>query len=94
MSDADWRTLLVGFRDGFIDTRTFHDRFFDLWHACSAADWISPPPAAIEALFYVVEAYSPDPDLRRPDCPWEADEQEPRSAVESALVELAQNSNP
>ena len=86
MSDARWHMLVRDFVARRMDERTFHDRFFELWHATDR-DHV-PAPRAIETLFFVVEAYCPDPALRDPDSAYEADDAELRQAAEKALAEL------
>ena len=87
MSDARWHILISDFVERRIDERTFHDRFFEHWHASPKPRDHLPP--AIETLFYVVEAYCPDPALRDPASPYEADDAELRQAAATALAELA-----
>ncbi len=91
MTDVVWGALLSDFVEHRIDERTFHDAFFSLWNALSAANWAVRPPAAIETLFFVVEAYCPDPELRDPDSLYESDDAELRQAAESALERLVQS---
>ena len=82
----DWRSLLSAFDADEIPADVFHDRFFLLWRGqFNGGD---PPPAAIETLFFVVEAFCPDPGLRDPSQPWEADEAELHAAVRVALRRL------
>ena len=87
MSDARWHILISDFLERRIDERTFHDRFFERWHASDKSRADIPP--AIETLFFVVEAYCPDPVLRDPASPYEADGAELRQAAGTALAELA-----
>ena len=87
MSDARWHMLVRDFAARRIDEAAFHDRFFELWHASSRAHAHIPP--AIETLFFVVEAYCPDPALRDPASPYEADDAELRQAAATALAALA-----
>ncbi len=94
MSDAGWHDLLCDYLERRIDERAFHDLFFALWHAASASDWSVPVPAAIEDLFFVVEAYSPDPELRDPGAAWEADEREVRAAAQRAHARLLDHGKP
>ena len=68
---ARWRELAASYVAGDLDTNTFHDRFFDLWHAAEGRG--DRLPNAVEALFYEVEAYCPDPVLRTGDEPSEAE---------------------
>lgn len=87
MSVDGWRALLGSFLAGRLDAAGFHDRFFDEWHAAmnrGGADI----PEAIEALFFVVEAYCPDPSLRTAS-PYEADDTELAEAVRKADARLA-----
>jgi len=86
VSDARWHILVRDFVARRMDAAAFHDRFFELWHASQRVD--SPVPRAIETLFFVVEAYCPDPALRDPDSAYEADEAELEAAAEKALAEL------
>lgn len=86
MSDARWHMLVRDFVACRMDEAAFHDRFFDLWHATDREH--VPAPPAIETLFFVVEAYCPDPALRDPDSAYEADDVELRQAAEKALAEL------
>jgi hypothetical protein len=86
VSDARWHMLVRDFVARRMDERAFHDRFFELWHATDR-DHVPAPPA-IETLFFVVEAYCPDPALRDPDSTYEADDAELRHAAEKALAEL------
>jgi hypothetical protein len=90
VSDARWHILISDFVECRIDERAFHDRFFDFWNAISKARGNVPP--AIETLFYVVEAYCPDPALRDPASPYEADDAELRQAAGTALAALARPS--
>lgn len=93
MTDADWAVLVREFVDRRIDERAFHDRFFAAWHRLSADGWPLPRPPAIETLFYVVEAFCPDPELRDPRSPYEADDAELRQAAETALRALGDSSH-
>lgn len=85
---ADWQRLVAAFVEGQIDERAFHDRFFELWNAVSASGFAVDVPKAVETLFFVVEAYCPDPELRNPDSPCEADDAELRQAATAALAAL------
>lgn len=84
--DGDWLELLSAFTGRHIDEAVFHDRFFERWRA--ERDGPDPLPPAIEDLFYVVEAYCPDPALRTPDSLLEADDAELRASAEIALARL------
>ena len=86
MSHAAWHTLISDFVERRIDERTFHDRFFGRWHASDKSRADIPP--AIERLFFVVEAYCPDPALRDPASTYEADDAELRQAAGTALAGL------
>ena len=86
MSDARWHMLVRDFVARRMDEAAFHDRFFELWHATDREH--VPAPPAIETLFFVVEAYCPDPALRDPNSTYEADDAELRQAAEKALAEL------
>jgi hypothetical protein len=86
LSDGGWLHLVEDFVERRIDTATFHDRFFDLWRA--AAPGTPEHPEAVETLFLTVEAYCPDPNLRDPGSPFEADESELRRHAEIALARL------
>jgi hypothetical protein len=86
VSDADWHHLVRDFVERRIDEAAFHDRFFELWHASQRAQ--ETIPRTIETLFYVVEAYCPDPALRDPNSAYEADDAELRQAAETAFAEL------
>jgi len=86
VSDARWHILVRDFVAGRMDAAAFHDRFFDLWHASNRAHAHIPP--AIDTLFFVVEAYCPDPALRDPKSAYEADDVELRQAAEKALAGL------
>ncbi|MGD9783392.1 MAG: colicin immunity domain-containing protein [Hyphomicrobiaceae bacterium] len=81
-----WLELLRAFVSRRTDGRSFHDRFLDRWRV--ARDRAEPLPVAIDDLFYVVEAYCPDPTLRTPGIPFEADEAELRNSAETALARL------
>ena len=86
MSDDAWLQLVESFVERRIDVDVFHDRLFELWHA---QPHFGPfCPNAIEQLFYSVEAYCPDPALRDPGSPYEADEAEVRKDAEIALARL------
>jgi hypothetical protein len=87
VSDADWHNLISDFVERRIDERTFHDRFFDRWHASDKTR--ADLPSAIDTLFFVVEAYCPDPALRDPASPYEADDAELRQAAGTALAALS-----
>jgi len=86
VSDARWHILVRDFVARRMDAAAFHDRFFELWHASTRTHAHVPP--AIETLFFVVEAYCPDPALRDPDSAYEADEAELEAAAEKALAGL------
>lgn len=86
---ADWRRLVAAFVGRDIDERAFHDRFFEMWNAVSASGFAVDIPKAVETLFFVVEAYCPDPALRDPDSLYEADDAELRQAAETALAALS-----
>jgi hypothetical protein len=86
LNDDAWLHLVEQIVERRIDVDTFHDRFFALWHAQPR---FGPScPKAIEQLFYTVEAYCPDPALRDPGSPFEADEAEVRKDAEIALARL------
>lgn len=85
-NDGDWFELLSAFTGRHIDETVFHDRFIACWRA--ARDRADPMPPVIDDLFYVVEAYCPDPALRTPDSLFEADEAELRASAEIALTRL------
>ncbi len=89
MSADGWLQLVEAFVERRIDVTTFHDRFFELWHA-EAREQPSGAryPEGIETLFYTVEAYCPDPALREPGSSFEADEAEVRKDAELALARL------
>lgn len=84
---AGWRALLEGFVGGDTPAAAFHDAFFRLWREQFQGG--DPPPDAIGTLFYVVEAFCPDPALRNPGDPTEADEAELHAAARVALAALA-----
>jgi hypothetical protein len=88
MNDGRWRDLLLDFLEQRIDGRAFHDRFFDAWRRSLAPGSTDLPPSAIETLFFVVEAYCPDPLLRDHDNGYEADDAELRTAARTALCAL------
>lgn len=88
METSAWTLLLRSFVRREINERAFHDRFFQEWHRLSATNFSEPLPPSIERLFFVVEAYCPDPELRDPDSLYEADEAELRQAAAEALVAL------
>jgi hypothetical protein len=88
MSDGRWTDLLDDFLERRIDERAFHDRFFEFWHRCVATGSTDFPPDAIETLFFVVEAYCPDPLLRDPGNGYEADDAELRTAARTAFRAL------
>lgn len=81
---ADWRALIEGLVAGTTDPAVFHDAFLALWRQ----ERDQGLPAAIEELFYVVEAFTPDPALRDSTAPWEADEAEVLAAARTALAAL------
>lgn len=81
---AAWHRLIEGFVAGAIDPGGFHDAFLTLWRQGRDQGL----PAAIEDLFYVVEAFTPDPDLRDASALWEADEAELLAAARKALAAL------
>ena len=85
MSD-DWRRLIGDFLAGSLDAAGFHDGFLALWRR----DRDAGLPEAVDRLFYVVEAFTPDPALRQPDQPWEAGEAELRQAARQALRDLGE----
>jgi hypothetical protein len=86
VSDARWHILIRDFVANRIDAAAFHDRFFAIWQASTRAHAHIPP--AIDTLFFVVEAYCPDPALRDPASAYEADDVELRQAAEKALAVL------
>jgi hypothetical protein len=86
VSDGGWHQLVREFIERRIDERAFHDGFFELWHAAQRNSLRIP--AQIETLFYVVEAYCPDPALRDPKSVYEADDAELRQAAEKTLAGL------
>jgi len=92
VSDADWHNLIQEFVARRIAEATFHDRFFELWRASSQSGHANLP-RPIETLFFVVEAYCPDPSLRDPGSAYEADGVELRRAAETALANLARPSH-
>lgn len=79
----DWRRLLQCFVSDSIGAAAFHDRFLEAWR--TARDRADPEPQPIADLFYVVEAYCPDPSLQGP---YDATELELRAAAEQTLVRL------
>ena len=79
-----WRELVGAYVAGGLSTNAFHDRFFDLWHAAEGRG--DRLPRAVETLFYEVEAYCPEPELRTGDEPSEA---ELKAAAQAALARLA-----
>ncbi len=83
MSPAEWRALLEAFVSGRISADAFHRRFFEGWRA--NRDGPVPAPAAIETLFYTVEAYDEEPELRSDTS---ASEQEMLEAARKALQQL------
>ncbi|MBL8564701.1 MAG: hypothetical protein JNM89_03185 [Hyphomicrobiaceae bacterium] len=87
MSEVGWRALLGSFREGRVDAVTFHDLFFDRWHAAMRDGGVEIPKAN-ETLFFAVEAYCPDPALRHPDSPFEADDLELSEAIRQARARL------
>lgn len=91
MSDGEaWLELLRAFAARRIDETVFHDRFVVLWR--EARDRAEPLPGPIDSLFYVVEAFCPDPALRSPGNRHEADETELRNSAEHALARLESHS--
>jgi hypothetical protein len=82
---GDWERLLAGLVDGRLTTEAFHDDFFVLWRRQFEG---GPVPAPVERLFYVVEAFTPDPALREAGQPWEADADEVLQAARHALYEI------
>ncbi len=86
MTDADWRALILDFVSGRSSEAAFHDRFLAAWRATRDAGEPLPPP--VGDLFYVVEAYCPDPALRNPASPCEADDAELRLSAEQAFRRL------
>lgn len=79
-----WLLLLQDYLAGRMDAAEFHDRFLAAWRA--ARDRGEPEPAPVADLFYVVEAFTPDPALR--GGPYEASEEELRAAAEQAAIRL------
>jgi hypothetical protein len=84
--EAGWIALLAAHAEGGLPARAFHDRFLAAWR--EARDTLGGAPAAVEALFFVVEAFDPDPGLRTPPMPWDADEAELAAATRAALARL------
>lgn len=84
--DGIWLDLLRAYIERRIGETAFHDRFLDSWRAArDRGEPISPP---IDTLFYVVEAYCPDPTLRTSGSPFEAGETELRSSAELAFARI------
>lgn len=90
--DGGWHELLVAFCAGRIGEADFHDRFLGLWRR--ARDGGQPLPPPVDSLFYVVEAFCPDPALRDPASRFEADAAELRSSAEFALARLQGGRHP
>lgn len=88
MTDDEWLSVVEAFVERRIDENEFHDRFFTIWNWHSNRSFPDPIPKAIEQLFFTVEAYCPDPTLRDPTSPYEADEAELRRDAEIALQKL------
>lgn len=88
MTDADWLDALRAFLERRATEAEFHDRFFEIWHWHSSRGFPEPVPKAIEQLFFTVEAYCPDPALRDPTSPYEADDAELRRDAETAFARL------
>jgi Bacterial self-protective colicin-like immunity len=88
LSADRWLQLVEAFLERRIDVDTFHDRFFELWQAARSEPLGPRYPEGVETLFYTVEAYCPDPTLRTPGSPFEADEAELRKDAELALARL------
>jgi hypothetical protein len=80
-----WPSLLIAYQQGALSAHVFHDAFLDTWRY--ARDHGFPEPKPIADLFYIVEAYCPDPALA--GGPFEATETELKDAVDVALVRLA-----
>jgi len=77
MADRPWRDLIDDPETGRLDIDGVQDRCFALWHAVAGA----PVPVGVERLFLVVKACRPDPALRDPHSPFEADAAEVRQAA-------------
>lgn len=58
MTIADWRALIDAYLDGRLSAEAFARRFLDAWRAQRDAR-TEPIPAAIESLFFAVEAFEP-----------------------------------
>ncbi len=87
MIDADWRALVLDFVERRCSEAAFNDLFLDAWRA--ARDCGKPIPKPVDDLFYVVEAYCPDPALRNPQSPYEADDAALRQSAVEALARLS-----
>jgi hypothetical protein len=56
MLPAEWRSLIEAYLDGRLSAEAFARRFMDAWRAQRDAR-TAPIPAAIESLFFAVEAF-------------------------------------
>lgn len=83
MTPADWRALLEAFVDRRIGPDAFQRRYIEGWRENRDAHIANP--AAIDALFDVVEAYNPDEETRRRE---DADDDELMQAARRALAQL------
>jgi hypothetical protein len=82
MTRAEWRALLEAFVAGRIGADAFHRRFFEGWRANRSGGDV---PRAIETLFYTVEAFTEESELRREG---DASEEEMLEAARKALQQL------
>ncbi len=58
MSPADWRQLIAAYLDGRLSAHAFQRRFLEAYGAATMV------PAAVQRLYFVVEAYGGDPIAR------------------------------
>jgi hypothetical protein len=62
MTRGEWRSLLESFVAGEIDGPAFERRFLDAWRA--DYDNQAKLPPSLEWLFYEVDAYCAEPEIR------------------------------
>jgi hypothetical protein len=59
-----WRSLITRFVEGQMTAKAFEKAFLTAWH--HERDAATRVPFAVDRLFYEVDAYCADPDLRAP----------------------------
>jgi len=81
---ADWRALIEAYLDGRLSAEAFARRFLEAWRAEREAR-LAPIPAAVESLFFAVEAFDGAAQLADSGA---VEDDDMRQAAQRALREL------